>query len=63
MKTLQSRLDDQATTNEGNAQLGEAERKNLQERAEQAEDRALTVSYRQRTFNSNIFSLLLKLKN
>ena len=45
MKTLQSRLDDQATTNEGNAQLGEAERKNLQERAEQAEDRALTVSF------------------
>ena len=48
LKSAQSRLEDASNT-EGNEEtdtgLGEAERKNLQERAEQAEDRALSVSF------------------
>ena len=51
IKTLQSRFDDQqqqqqqSTSVDETGVLGEAERKNLVERAEQAEDRALTVSF------------------
>jgi peptidoglycan hydrolase CwlO-like protein len=47
LSTLQSRIqdDDQEKTSDKNdTQMGEAERKNLQDRIEQAEDRSSTVS-------------------